>query len=345
MLLFVSLSFSHAFGTVDSIKTDKSVYYDGDTIRVSGTISSELSSVPVTVTVLTPDRSSFVTVAPAISNSDGSFSVTIRTGGPYWASYGFYPVKVTSESTTKETTIEYVESSTTPSSPQPTPKSPQPTPKSIPPSSPQPTPKSPQPTPRPEPEPTASFATLKLKIPNFPAFDKPPQYYVDRYDTEPSYKSWFDSQFPNYSIGDVVGYKSTHIDTFPAFDKPPQYYVDRYDTEPSYKSWFDSEFPNSSIYNVLGYADPTPIPDSIRNNAELWATGKIPNSKFISDIEFMLKNNIIVISTPLPESVSDEDIPDWVRNSAHWWSQDLISQDEFVDSLKYLIQEGIVVVG
>ena len=132
------------------------------------------------------------------------------------------------------------------------------------------------------------------------------------------------------------------MDNFPAFDKSPQYYIDRYNGESSYKSWFDSQFPNYSIYNILGYEDPISVPNWIRNNAEWWATGKINDSAFVSGIEFMLENNIIMVSTTSSGNISNDDIPDWIRNNAHWWSQDLISEDEFINSLEYLIQEGII---
>ena len=32
-----------------------------------------------------------------------------------------------------------------------------------------------------------------------------PQYYVDRYNTESSYREWFDARYPDYSIYEVVG--------------------------------------------------------------------------------------------------------------------------------------------
>jgi len=133
------------------------------------------------------------------------------------------------------------------------------------------------------------------------------------------------------------------IPNFPALDKSPQYYLDRYNDEPSYKSWFDSQFPNDSLYNILGYEDPVSVPDWIRNNAEWWATEQIDDSAFISGIEFMLENNIIMVSTT-SDKISDEEIPDWIRNNAHWLSQNLISEDEFVNALKFMIQEGIIII-
>jgi len=187
---------------------------------------------------------------------------------------------------------------------------------------------------------------LKLQIPNFPSLDKSPQYYIDRYINDDDYKSWFDSQFSTNSIDDVVGYKSTILDGFPSLEKSPQYYLDKYNNvdgkNPNYKSWFDSSFPDTSIYNILGYENPVSIPNWIKIDAELWAIGDIDNSDFTTGIEFMLENNIIMISNISSGSISGDEIPDWVRNTAHWWSQDLISEDEFVNSLKFLIEERII---
>ncbi len=88
---------------MDSVETDKSVYYDGDMIHVSGIVSSELPVTSVSVVILDPARSTFVAVTLTVANSDGSFSVSIPAGGPLWTSYGSYPIQVTSENTKKET--------------------------------------------------------------------------------------------------------------------------------------------------------------------------------------------------------------------------------------------------
>ncbi len=338
MSLLVPLSFSSAFGEVEDFTTNKSLYYEGDTLYVSGNVSSDLEAPDVTIVIFNPSKSTFVTLGSTTANSDGSFSTTLQVGGPTWTTYGIYPIQVTSEGSSMEKSIEYSVSSTTTSQPEPAPTS---EPKST--STPELESTSPpELIPEPTPQDSSTFTTLKLQIPNFPSLDKSPQSYIDRYNNESSYKSWFDSQFPFNSINDVVGYKLTPVDGFPSLDKSPQSYIDRYNNESSYKSWFDSQFQGASIYNILGYEDPVAMPDLIQSNAELWATGAIPDSTFATGIEFMLENNIIMISNITSGSISGDEIPNWVRNNAHWWSQDLISEDEFVNSLKFLIQEGII---
>lgn len=323
-LFLFSFSFFSAYGVVDEISTDKSVYFNGDTLFISGSVSSEMENPSVNVLVFAPLHSTIVTIAfpPPTANSNGDFSTSINVGGPTWSTYGTYFVQVTSEGSSKEISIEYLESSTPEPTLEPTPSTP---------------------------EPESIFTTLKLEIPNSPSFDKTPQYYIDRYNHDQNYKSWFDSQFPFNSINDVVGYKLTTLDGFPSIDKSPQYYLDKYHNldgkNPNYKSWFDSTFPNSSIYNILGYVEPVSVPDWIRNNAEWWAIGEIPDYEFVAGIEYMLDKNIIMISNISPSgNISEDQIPEWIRNSAHWWSQDLISEDEFVSSLKFLLQEGIIII-
>ncbi len=294
MSLLIHLSFSSAFGVVEDFTTNKSLYYEGDTLYVSGNVSSDLESPDVTIVIFNPSKSTFVTLGSTTANSDGSFSATLQVGGPTWTTYGIYPVQVTSEGSSMEKSIEYSVSPTTTPPPEPEPISESestPTPE-------QTTESKFTTTPELTLEPESSFVTLKLKIPNFPSLDKSPQFYIERYNNEPNYKSWFDSQFPN-----------------------------------------------TSIYNILGYEDPVSMPTWIRNNAEWWATGEISDSVFVTGIEFLLENNIIMISNIPPSgNVSEDEIPDWIRNNAHWWSQDLISEDEFVNSLKFLIQKGIIVI-
>ncbi len=277
--LLIPLSFNSIFGEVEDFTTDKSLYYEGDTLYVSGTVSSDLDAPEVTIVVFNPSKSTFVTLDSTTANSDGSFSTTLQIGGPTWTTYGIYPIQVTSEGNSMEKLIEYKESFTTTPEPEPTFTS--------------------EPTPTSESThiPSSAFTTLKLQITNFPSLDKPPQFYIDRYNNEPSYKSWFDSQFS---------------------------YI--------------------SIYNILGYEDPIPLPPEMKSDAGKWATGAISDSTFVAEIEFMLENNIIMISNIPSGDASGDEIPAWVRNNAHWWSQDLISEYEFVNSLKFLIQEGIIVI-
>lgn len=54
-----------------------------------------------------------------------------------------------------------------------------------------------------EPEPTQ---ISKSNYANFVDSSKDPSHYVERYYSEPTYKSWFDKNYPNYTIEEAVGY-------------------------------------------------------------------------------------------------------------------------------------------
>ena len=117
----------------------------------------------------------------------------------------------------------------------------------------------PKPTPQPEPEP-------ELNIPDFVDPKKGAQYYLDRYNNEPAYKKWFDSNFPDYTIHEAIELAipdafsepepKKKIAAFVDPDEDPQYYIDRYNNEPTYKAWFDENFPEQTIYEAVGVEPP-----------------------------------------------------------------------------------------
>ena len=102
--------------------------------------------------------------------------------------------------------------------------------------------------PKPEPAPNPSG------IASFVDTSKDPQSYVDRYNNEPTYKEWFDANYPQYdSIYEAVGLKAPQIASFVDTTKDPRTYLVRYYTEPEYQKWFDANFPNTSIENAVDY--------------------------------------------------------------------------------------------
>ena len=310
--------FVASFASINDFTTDKILYNTDDSIIISGNVDYDPDLFSIIVQIITPSGSGLAHVDSIVPNNDGSFTKTINAGGPTWPENGYYTIKL-SYGGNLEKSIEYQKSS-----------------EYVPPTS----------TPSTS-TPSAEIDDLftvnpKMIIFGFPALDKSPQYYIDRYNNEPSYKSWFDNQFPFYDLEQVVGYQLTHIENFPALDKSPQYYIDRYNNEPSYKSWFDNQFPTKTIYSVLGFS--TYIPDWIKDYARNWATGEISDSEFMIGLDFMIQNKIIVISGIDSTSFSTEDIPSWFRNTSHWWSAGLISQQEFINSIKYLIQEDIILI-
>ena len=78
------------------------------------------------------------------------------------------------------------------------------------------------------------------KVASFVDQTKDPQHYIDRYNNEPTYKEWFDENYPQYSsIYDAVGLEEPlGIASFVDTSKDPQYYIDRYFGEGEYQNWF-----------------------------------------------------------------------------------------------------------
>ena len=86
-----------------------------------------------------------------------------------------------------------------------------------------------------------------------------PQYYIDRYNNEATYKAWFDKTYPDYTIEQAVGFTIQESKTeakpiLPFVDptQDTQYYIDRYNSDASFKEWFDDTFPDYTIYEAVG---------------------------------------------------------------------------------------------
>jgi len=99
--------------------------------------------------------------------------------------------------------------------------------------------------------------------------------------------------------------------------------------------------PNSSAQDAQ-------IPGWIKNVAEWWASGDISENEFLTGIEYLINNNIILLhSIPCNEKIESQygdtkSVPDWIKNNASWWSDNLIDDTDFINGLQYLIKHKIV---
>ena len=84
------------------------------------------------------------------------------------------------------------------------------------------------------------------------------------------------------------------------------------------------------------------IPDWIRNNALWWSEEQIDDNTFIQGIEYLIKNNIIIIPQTQQETTETKEIPSWIRNNAEWWADGQIDDETFVQGLEFLIKKGII---
>ena len=125
----------------------------------------------------------------------------------------------------------------------------------------------------PDPEPQ------EKKAPSFIDTSNDAQYYIDRYNDDPAYKDWFDTNYSDYTFDEAIAlaYPEPEPDPEPVPDpepepepkakpkkdqkpilpfvdetKDPQYYIDRYNNEETYMEWFDSTFPDYTIEEAVG---------------------------------------------------------------------------------------------
>ena len=96
------------------------------------------------------------------------------------------------------------------------------------------------------------------------------------------------------------------------------------------------------------------IPPWVKSNAEWWADGLIDDATFVSGIEYLIQNGILVVPPADPasdpengaggdgEGAPGPQIPPWVKSNAEWWADGLIDDATFVGALQFLITAGII---
>ena len=84
------------------------------------------------------------------------------------------------------------------------------------------------------------------------------------------------------------------------------------------------------------------VPDWVKSNAGWWADGTITESEFISGVEFLITDGIIVVPPTTVSSQTSDGVPDWVKSNAGWWADGTITDGEFVNGVQHLIKMGIV---
>ena len=86
----------------------------------------------------------------------------------------------------------------------------------------------------------------------------------------------------------------------------------------------------------------TSIPGWIKNNAGWWADGQIDDASFVSGIQWLISNDVMVIPPTEQKAGSDDMIPSWIKNNAGWWADGQIDDSSFVSGLQWLISNGIM---
>jgi len=129
-------------------------------------------------------------------------------------------------------------------------------------------------------------------------------------------RTWSD----NLSSGDTIVYDAIKI------------------AQPEIVEIADEDLPEPEIQTLKSQH----VPIWIKNNAAWWSQELIDDSDFISGIEYLIQQEIILISDNGEVTNTSNEIPSWIKNNAGWWSDNLITEKEFIDGLQWLISNGII---
>ena len=107
---------------------------------------------------------------------------------------------------------------------------------------------------------------------------------------------------------------------------------------------YDIELSHNGEYvKIISFVVSEPeIPQWIKNNAKWWSSNTVSDSEFISGLEFLIEEGLIIIYPGSSIPISEPEIPQWIKNNAKWWANDQISDGDFVKSIQYLVKKGII---
>ena len=106
------------------------------------------------------------------------------------------------------------------------------------------------------------------------------------------------------------------------------------------------EIAESKTEAETGQIDPTPaekVTQWVRNNADWWSQGMITDGDFLSGIQFLIDEKIMVISaTSKTEQATLPFVPNWIKDTAGWWATGKVTDNDFINGMKWLIENGII---
>ena len=83
------------------------------------------------------------------------------------------------------------------------------------------------------------------------------------------------------------------------------------------------------------------VPQWVKNNAQWWIENKVSTDEFVNSMEYLITQNIIVVSD-VESSSNLVNIPDWVKLNIQWWTEGQTSDSEFISATEFLIENGII---
>lgn len=183
-----------------------------------------------------------------------------------------------------------------------------------------------------------------------------------RYDSGAWYSAAkFDEEGTTLSIKE---YNSFPLETYANFEFPPisgsEKFIVTLNDEPIE---FIQSVDDMGFWHVAFLVDPTSqgvlkisgfekglppelpkVPQWIKQSANWWATGKIPDSEFLEGIDFLFEKGTIVVPSKEVIAEGNWKIPSWYKTTAGWWSEEKITDDEFLFAVENLVKRKIIVI-
>lgn len=311
-----------------SVLTDKPEYDIGDVIIISGNVTDPdiYAGIPVTIRIIDPEGNS-ASVSSSIPTVANTFSTQISTIMPPWESTGVYQVIVNFRDQTASTTFLFSSGDTTSTPQSESPKGGEvviPYGTSV----------------------TGCQDTNECYIPN--KLQVRTGEFVSWFNNDITIHTVTSGVAPdgsdgNFNSGDLnPGFKFSH--TFLESGTYPYYCL--------YHPWQTGvivvegisvvEEDTSDSFEIPETSTEIKIPSWIKDVAKFWCSDEINDKNFLSAIQYLIDNDVIIVpETSLVEGYAQK-IPSWIKSNACWWSQDQISDQSFASGLEYLIENGII---
>ena len=194
MFLFLGLFASPVFAEVDSIQADRHLFYKDAQIKISGTV--ETGSTGLVTIVIHDQNDEFVLLTHSEIHHDDSFEKKINVEDKF-IKHGLYSVTGFIFNMTDAATVNFSIPSSEPSTGKNAESYKMTTDKIM-----------------DENKSAESLETINtVRHASFLDSGKDPLHYVERYYSEPHYKSWFDRNYPGQNIEETVGYVGNLYDT------------------------------------------------------------------------------------------------------------------------------------
>jgi len=179
LLLFLGLLVNPAFAEVTSIQSNNESFEIGDKIEFSGTV--EKGSIGLVTIVIRDLNNEFVQLTQATIDYDDTFEKSVEIGNRFtqngiYNATGF--ILNMTQGVTSEFNVSFNENQIINNN------------QNIPVQT----------------QHNSPIGNIKVINTDFVDSSKDPSYYIQRYYSEPAYKSWFDRNYPGQSIEETVGY-------------------------------------------------------------------------------------------------------------------------------------------